>query len=186
MNPGSVDPIIGLDVPSKASPIDTKVVENPPMFNPNFQEQTWLNQNQESKLKLQERNKLSANKKSLMTIILDQCDKATRADIALSSSYEDNFEAGELIKFLARVHTVCDKTNDGNVLFGSWVTKITEHHFQPTPIIKKILSVHSINNVIWDNTDPCNMSFDIVDDAEITTSIHIPKESTYTCCKFDP
>ena len=83
-----------------------------------------------------------------MTIILDQCNKATRATNALSSSYEDNFEAGELIKFLARVYTVYNGTNDGNILFGSWVTKITEHHFQPTLIVEELLSAYSTSDAI--------------------------------------
>ena len=64
-----------------------------------------------------------------MTIILNQCDEATRTKIALSTSYEDNFEAEKLIKFLARVYTVCNVTNDGDILFGSQVTKIIEHNF---------------------------------------------------------
>ena len=33
-----------------------------------------------------------------MTIILNQYDDTTRVEIALGSSYENNFEAGELIK----------------------------------------------------------------------------------------
>ena len=48
MNPGSVNPIIGLDISSGARPIDTEVVENPPIFNPNLQEQVKLNYDQES------------------------------------------------------------------------------------------------------------------------------------------
>ena len=42
VNPGSIDPIIGLDVPSGARPIDIEVVENPPLFNPNLKEQVQL------------------------------------------------------------------------------------------------------------------------------------------------
>ena len=42
VNPGSINPIIGLDVPSGTSPIDTEIVENLPIFNPNLQEQPWL------------------------------------------------------------------------------------------------------------------------------------------------
>ena len=38
-----------------------------------------------------------------MTIIFSQCNKATRVKIPLGSSYEDNLEAGELMKSLARV-----------------------------------------------------------------------------------
>ena len=108
MNSGSINPIIGLDVPSNASPIDTEMIESPSIFNPNIQEQVQLNYSQELKLKLQEWNKFIANKKSLMTIIPNQYNEATRAKITLGSFYEDNFEAGELMKFLARVHTICN------------------------------------------------------------------------------
>ena len=54
VNPESVDPIVGLDVPSGTRPIDTEMVENPPILNPNLQEQARLNYDQESKLRLQE------------------------------------------------------------------------------------------------------------------------------------
>ena len=83
-----------------------------------------------------------------MTIILNQYNEATRVEIALSLSYEDNFEARELIKFLARIHTICDGTNNGIVLFGSWVTKITEHNFQATPNVKELLSAHPTYDAI--------------------------------------
>ena len=82
-------------------------------------------------MKLQKWNKFITHKKSVMTIILNQCDKSTKVKIALGSSYEDNLEAGELIKFLGRVRTIYDNTNGTNVFFSSRVTKITEHHFQP-------------------------------------------------------
>ena len=54
VNPGSVDQIIGLEVPSGTRPIDIEMVDNPPIFNLNLQEQVRPNYNQESKLKLQE------------------------------------------------------------------------------------------------------------------------------------
>ena len=120
-----------------------------------------------------------------MTIILNQWNEATRGKVARGASYKEKFEAGELIKFLARVHTVSNVTNDGNVLFGSWVTKITEHHFWPTLFVKELLSAHPTDDAIWDNTNTCNISFNTEDNAEIITSIHITKESTFTCYKFD-
>ena len=86
VNPGSVDPIIGLDVPSGASPIDTEMVENPPIFNPNLQEQVRPDYRHESNLKLQEWDKLITDKKSPMTIILNQCNEATRTKIVLGAS----------------------------------------------------------------------------------------------------
>ena len=44
---GFVEPMIGLDVPSSNSPIDSKMVENTPISNPYLQEQHRLNYNQE-------------------------------------------------------------------------------------------------------------------------------------------
>ena len=93
-----------------------------------------------------------------MNIILNQCNGDTRVVIALGSSYE-KIEAGELIKFLARVHTVCNDTDEAGVFFGSWVTKITKHHFQPTMIEKELLSAHLTDDTICNNTNPYKISF---------------------------
>ena len=120
-----------------------------------------------------------------MAIILNQYNGATRTEIALGTSYEDDFEAGELIKFLARVYIVCNVTDDGDVPFSSWVTKITEHNVWPTLSVEEVMAAHPTNDIIWDNTNPWDVSIDTVDNAEITTSIHIMEESTSTCCKFD-
>ena len=83
-----------------------------------------------------------------MTIILNQCNKATILEIVLGSLYQDNLESGEIIKLLVRVHKVCNGTNDANVFFGSRVTKITEHHFQPTLIVEELLSAHPTDDSI--------------------------------------
>ena len=71
---GFVDPIIGLDVPSDNSPIDPNMVENTPIFSLNPQDQQHLDYNHELTVKSQEWDELIANKKSVMKIILDQCD----------------------------------------------------------------------------------------------------------------
>ena len=78
-----------------------------------------------------------------MAIILDQYNEATKTEIALGTSNEDNFEAGEFIKLLARVYTVCNITNNGDedILFGSCVTKIDEHDFWPMLSVKELLAV---------------------------------------------
>ena len=83
-----------------------------------------------------------------MTIILNQCDKATRAEISLCSSYEDNSEVEEFIKFLASEHIVWNNTNDVNVFFSSQVTKITKHYFRPTPIVEELLSAHWTDDAV--------------------------------------
>ena len=105
------------------------MVDNTPIFNSNPQEQHRLDYNQESNAKYQERDKLIANKKLVMKIILDQCDEDTKVEITLGPSYEDNLKAGELIKFLMRVRKGHNHTKDTDVFFGSRVTKITKHHF---------------------------------------------------------
>ena len=79
-------------------------------------------------MKLQKWNELIADKKFVMTIILNQCDEDIRGEISLGSSYVDNLETGELIKFLARVRTVCNNTDDADIFFGSRVSEITKHH----------------------------------------------------------
>ena len=109
-----------------------------------------------------------------MTVILNKCNNATIAEIVLNSSYEDNLEAGELIQFLARVRIVCNDTNNANVYFGSQVTKITKHHFQPTTIVEELLSARLIDDAVWDNTNSYT-SFDTANGAEVITSIHITK-----------
>ena len=92
MKLGFVDPIIGLDVPSDNSPIDSEMIENTPISNPYLQEQHRLDYNQESTTKSHEWHKLIADKKSVTEIILDRCDEDTRAEVALSPSYEDNLK----------------------------------------------------------------------------------------------
>ena len=129
-------------------------------------------------MKLKKWNKLIADKKSVINIILNQYNEDTRAAIALGSSYEDNLEAEELIKFLARVRTVCNDTDDADIFFGSWLTKITKHHLQPTRIVKEILLAHPTDNSIWNNANPYDVSFDDTDGSEISASIDVTKEST--------
>ena len=51
---GSVNPIIGIDVPSGTSPINSEMVEIAPIFNPNLQEQHCLDYNEESTTKSHE------------------------------------------------------------------------------------------------------------------------------------
>ena len=63
-----------------------------------------------------------------MKISLNQYDD-TRAEITLYISHEKNLVAGKIIKLFARVRKVCNNTEDIDVFFGSWVTKITKHYF---------------------------------------------------------
>ena len=91
MKPGVINPIIGIDVPSANSPIDSEMEENNPILKSNFQEQTRLNHDQELNATSQKWDRLITDKKSIMKIILDQCNEDTRVEIAIiiGSLYED-------------------------------------------------------------------------------------------------
>ena len=180
-----VDPIVGLDVLSSASPTCAEMVEKSPIFNSNLQEQVLSDYDQQSKLKLQEWDKLIANKKSLITIISQQCHNITRTEIALGASYKNDLEAGELINFLTRVCTVCKGSDNGGLLFSSCVVKITGHNFWPLQSVEEWLAAHPTYDAIWDHTNPCDVSIDSVDNAEIITNSHIMEESVSTCRKSD-
>ena len=52
-----------------------------------------------------------------MTIVFEQCDNETRAEIALGPNYNTNCEDGELINFLTRLQTVCYGSDDGGLSF---------------------------------------------------------------------
>ena len=70
------------------------------------------------------------------------------------------------------------------IFFGSWVTKITKHHFQPTTIVEELLLAHPTDDAIWDNINPCDVSFDNTDGTEIASSIDVTKELTVTTTIF--
>ena len=100
MKLGIIDLIIVLDVPPGNSPINSEMLENTPIFNLSPKEQHCLDYDQELNAKPQEWDELIASKKSVMKIIIDQCNEDTPAKIVLDSSYEDKIKAGKLIKFL--------------------------------------------------------------------------------------
>ena len=111
-----------------------------------------------------------------MKIILNRCNEDTKAEIALSSSYENNLKAEELIRFLVWVCKVSNITEDADVFFGSRVTKITKHHFWPTTIIEQLLAAHSNNDDIWDNKNQCDVSLENSNDTEALANVHVTKE----------
>mmetsp|Transcript_3771 Transcript_3771/g.4076 ORF Transcript_3771/g.4076 Transcript_3771/m.4076 type:complete len:179 (+) Transcript_3771:294-830(+) len=156
------------------------MVKNTPSFNSNLQERYRLYYDQESNMKSQKWDKLIANKKSVMKILPNRWDKNTRTEIALGSSYEDNLEAGELIKFLVRLRKVCNDTEDTDIFFGSWVTKITKHHVQPTTIVEQLLAAHPNNDAIWDNTNPCDVYLDNTSGTEALANVDVTKELIVT------
>ena len=84
-------------------------------------------------------------------------------------------KAGELLKFLTRVRKVCTNTEDKDVFFGSSITRITKHHFRPATKVEQLLAAHPDDDIIWNNTDPCNVSLDDTSGTEDPARMDVPK-----------
>ena len=106
-----VDPAV---VPDQhgARPAISQMVQKTNVSNSNIQKQLLAENEQKSKIKSQEWAKVISDKKLLITIIFGQCNDATRTKSALSTNYETNCDAGNLINFLTRLQTVCYESND--------------------------------------------------------------------------
>ena len=76
----------------------------------NLQKQLLLDYELKLKIKTQEWTKFTADKKSLITIIYGQCNHTTRTKIALGINYAADQDTGNIINFLKRLRTICDKS----------------------------------------------------------------------------
>ena len=79
--PGIIDPIIGLDVPSGNVPIKSKMVEITPIPSTNPQVSHHSVRSEGTSPRSHEWDKHIANKKSIMALILSQCDETTREEM---------------------------------------------------------------------------------------------------------
>ena len=104
---GVVDPIIGLDVPSGNSPINSEMVEITPISNTNPQVLYHSDRNEGSFSRSHEWDKLIANKKSIMELILSQCDETTGGEITLGQSPKYDVMTGGFFKFIKQLSKVC-------------------------------------------------------------------------------
>ena len=90
-----------------------------------------------SKIKKSSLKKFVADKKALITITFGQCDKATKTKIALRANYKANHQAGRLIGFLNRLHTVWFGSNDSGLSYGPYkqvaVVKLTKNYSNNKP-----------------------------------------------------
>ena len=68
-------------------------------------------------MKSPEWSKLTADKKSLMTIIYRQCDNATRTKITLGGTYKTDCQIGNIINFLKQQRKVCYGSDNGGLSF---------------------------------------------------------------------
>ena len=71
-----------------------------------------------SKIKSEEYTKFLADNKASITIIFGQCDEETKTKIALRATYAADHQAGNLIKFIKRLRTVCFGGDDGGLSYG--------------------------------------------------------------------
>ena len=100
MKPGVIDPIIGLEVPSGNVPIKSEMVEITPIPSTNPQVSHSYVCSKRTFSRSHEWDKLIADKKSIMKLILNRCDEATREEITLGQSPEYDVMAGGLLKFI--------------------------------------------------------------------------------------
>ena len=87
-----------------------------------------------------------------MELILDQYDEATREEITLGQSPEYDMTVGGILKFITNMHKVCTSSKGKDVIFGSSITRITEHHIWPATRVKELLAAHPDDDSIWNNT----------------------------------
>ena len=155
------------------------MVESTPISNPYPQVPHYPDHNQGSFSRSHEWHKLIADKKSVMELILDQCDEATREEITLGQSPEYNVMTGKLFKFIKNcVRCVLIKGKD--VFFGLSITRFTKYHIWPATRVEKLLAAHLDDNSIWNNTDPYDISLDNTSDSEGPVSIDVTKEPVKT------
>ena len=63
------------------------------------------------------------------------------------------------------------------MFFGSSITRINEYHIQPATKVEQLLAAHPDDDIIWNNTDPCDVSLDNISDTKDLASIDVTKES---------
>ena len=75
---------------------------------------------------------------------------------------------------------VCNDAKDETVFFGSQLSSITEHQFRPTMTVEQKLATHSMDDAIWDNINPCDVSLDNMSGTEDFINVDGTKESNAT------
>ena len=114
----TVNPTAPLDVQTGAHPITITMVKKTHILTQIFtkkQLQLLLEYNQKYKIKSHEWSKLTADKKSLLTIKYRQCGAATRTKIALRGTYKTDCQARNIINFLKQVHTIFFGSDNGGL-----------------------------------------------------------------------
>ena len=158
---GVVNPIIGLDVPSGNSTINSKMVEMAPISNTKPQVLHHFDRNEGSFSRSHEWDKLIVDKKSIMELILSQCDETTREEVTLGQSPGYDVMTGRFLEFIKQLRKVCTPSRDKNVFFGSTIlSMITKQHVRPPSKSKNVFSdqayLSSLNTTSGQQQEPRN------------------------------
>ena len=62
---------------------------------------------------------------------------------------------------------------------GAHVLETTEHSFRPTRSVEDLLGAYPIDDDIWGETTPSDVSIDTANNEEVMTSSHITKQHTF-------
>ena len=149
MKLGVVDPIIRLNVPSGNHPTNSEVVEYTSISKTNPQVPHHSDHNEGLFLRSHELDILIADKKSIMELILNRCDEATREEITLGKSPEYNVMTGGFLKFIKQLHKMCTHYKGKNIFFGLSISKFTKHHIRLATRVEKLLATHFRTMIIF-------------------------------------
>ena len=97
-----------------------KFVEQTIVTNKNLQKQLLSEYKHNFKNKSQEYSKFLRDKKSLITILFEQCDEATQTEIALGNNYTDDHDEGRLLAFIERLHAIWFSGNNGGLSYAPY------------------------------------------------------------------
>ena len=154
MKPGIVDPIIGLDVPSDNVPIKFEMVEMTPISNTNPRVSHHSVRSKGTSSRSHEWDKHITDKKSIMALILSQCDETTRGEMTLGQSPKYDVMTGGLLEFIKQLRKVCTQSKDKNVFVGLSISKITKQHVWPAPKSKNLFFGSSMSKFTKHNVWP--------------------------------
>ena len=118
-------------------PVTYKAMEQTHVTDAHLQKQLLLEYKRNSKNKSQEYSKFLVHKKSLITILFGQCDKATQTEIALGIFFIEDRNAGRLLAFIERMRSICLDGNNGGLSYGPY---------------KQVVAIKSLNT--YTNNNP--------------------------------
>ena len=113
-----------------------QTVEQTIVTNANLQKQLLSQYKRNFKNKSQEYSKFLQDKKSLITILFRQCDKATQTEIALADSYTEDRDKGKLLAFIERLRAICFSGDNGGLSYRPYKQVVAI----------KLLNIYTNNN----------------------------------------